>query len=346
MESKPDSAEAYDLLKNIDRAGGPYNRSTKQLLAIDSMIVQRNILLPISQEKNLPTPEYTMPVKIHSKINLLSNSVPDQDVKLVPELLTSPPLRESPLTDYSAETDRTQIKTTELTEVSNGSQKNTIIFGSQTGDHNFTIYVKQSDVRNLKLNIEVKNVYGSMIEANHNHYVKSTTSVVNTPEYDFQDSSKNRAETKNYHEVLTLTEPWRPQISYEQLQPKANGQVGVCRSNCCPCSKTEGAAPIYVDNNNYFILVPPEDMNKQLLRYHCACNMETTQETNREMPAYDELPNVKNHIIGKLDGNTSSPTDTSDLNENLERSKECIIKVQIQSKQSSWSASQKFVTLD
>ncbi|XP_063394405.1 uncharacterized protein LOC134679430 [Cydia fagiglandana] len=50
--------------------------------------------------------------------------------------------------------------------------------------------------------------------------------------------------------------------------------------------------------------------------------MESNQETNREMPDYDELPNVKNHIIiGKLDGNKSSPTDPSDLNKHFESSK-------------------------
>ncbi|XP_063372498.1 uncharacterized protein LOC134660653 [Cydia amplana] len=262
-----------------------------------------------------------MPAKMHSKINLLSNSEPDQDVKLVPELLSSPPLRESLPTDYSKEIDRTPIKTTELAEVPNGSQKNSLIFGSQTGDNSFTIYVKQSDVRNLKLNIEVKNVSGSIIEANHNHYVKSTTSVVNTRESDFQDSSKIRSETKTYQEALTLTEPWRAELSHDQLQPKGNGQEGVCQCNCCSCSRTEGAAPIYVDNNNYFILLPLEDINKQLSS--CACNMETKQEqeTNREMSDYDELPNVKDHNISKVDGNKSSPTDTRHLNKLLESSK-------------------------
>ncbi|XP_063634109.1 uncharacterized protein LOC134804796 [Cydia splendana] len=316
-----DSPEAYDLLKNIYRGGGPYNRSTKQLLAVDSVLIQKNILLQISQEKYPPESRCTMPEKTKSKINLLSNSVPDQDAKLVPELLSSPPLRESPLTDYSKDSDRTQLKRTKLTEVPNGSQKNILIFGNQTGDNNFTIYVKQSDVRNLNLNIEVKNVSDSMIEASHNHCEKPTTSVVKTPESDFQDCSKNRAEAKIYHETPTLTEPCRAPLSYVPLQPKANGQEGVCRCNCCSWSGTEGAAPIYVDNNNYFILVPSEDINKQLLSCACACNMETNQETNREMPDCDELPNVKNHITGKLDGTKSSPTDTSDLKKHFESSK-------------------------
>ncbi|XP_061709522.1 uncharacterized protein LOC133519530 [Cydia pomonella] len=312
-----DSAEAYDLLKNIDTTGGPYNMSTDykttQLLTVDSMLIEKNSMLKS---------EYTMPVKIHSKVNLLSNSVPDQNVKLVPQLLSDPPLRESPLTDYSKETDRTQIKTAELTEVPKGSQKNTLIFGSQTGDNNFTIYVKQSDVTNLKLNIELKNVSSSMLEEKH-YYVKSTTSVVNTPESDFQESSKTRTEAKSYREAPTLTEPWHPQLSYEQLQLKANDQEGDCRCNCCSCSRTEGAAPIYVDNNNYFILLPPEDINKPLLS--CACNVETNQDPKREMPDYHELPRMKNHIIGKLVRHNSSPTDASNLNKRLDTSKSVVM---------------------
>ncbi|XP_048006420.1 uncharacterized protein LOC125241820 [Leguminivora glycinivorella] len=307
-QENTDCPEAYDLLKHTDTTGEPSNRSienkTPQLLAVHSMLIERNIMLPMSQENDLPK-SATIPVQNHSKINLLLSSEPSQDI--VPEFRESPQLRETLLSDNSKEIG-TQVATTELTKVPNRSQKNATIFGDQTGDNNFTIYVKHTDVRNVMLNIEVKKISSSMFEARHS-------------EPDVQDSAKNPAEAKSYREALTLTEQWRGHVSCEQLQILQPNDVsqGVCLCNCCSNSRTEGAAAsIYVDNNNYFILLPPEDMNEQLLS--CACKMERNQETKREIPNYHELATIKNHIISKLDGHNSSPTNTNDLNKNFESS--------------------------
>ncbi|XP_073946686.1 uncharacterized protein isoform X1 [Choristoneura fumiferana] len=191
-----------------------------------------------------------------------------------------------------------------------GAQKNYVVSDSQTAE-NIIISVSPGETVKVKINVAFEN---SSCSTNESHLNQPSTSLATKSELEapgrhFLEIRSPSTRTYGGETPTIFTKSWQTAFTTENTEEEINDvKLAVCRCNCCLSPDkvlTARTTPVYVDNNNYFILLPSVNNNEKI--NSCNCVQENYKNNNAE--------SNEHHLI--LPKAVSSAVETASVKENM-----------------------------
>lgn len=151
------------------------------------------------------------------------------------------------------------------------AQKNYVVSDSQTAE-NIIISVNPGETVKLNLNIAFEN---SSSSTNESHLKQpptplGTKSELGAPGRHFLEIRSPSTRTYSGETPTIFTKSWQTDFTNENINEELDDlKLALCRCECCLSPDkvlTARTTPVYVDNNNYFILLPSVNNNEKINR--------------------------------------------------------------------------------